>query len=214
MNKYKAIIFDLDGTLLDTCEGVLTSVKDTIKHFGFRELSQEELMTFNGPPMKRSLIKHFNLDNDKADEATEYFREQYRTVNLFKAKRYDNCEECLCFLKDKGYKLGVATYKRTDYAIGILEHFGLAKYFDLIMGDTVGSKRTKADIIKLVSETLCPNPSEVVMIGDMESDFEGAKKASVDFIGLTFGYGFKNACQVDFPLFDNYKELTDYFLAT
>lgn len=209
MNKYEAILFDLDGTLLDTCEGVLASVKDTIKHFGFKELSYDELMTFNGPPMKQSLTKWFNLDNETADKATEYFREQYKSVNLFKATIYPNVEETLITLKNTGLKLGVATYKRTDYAISILEHFGVAKYFDLIMGDTVGSKRTKADIIKLVSDTLS---DKSLMIGDMESDYIASVKSKIDFIGLTYGYGFKSDENRDFPLINSMEEVKEYIL--
>lgn len=190
--KYKLIIFDLDGTLLDTTEGVIRSVKETVDYYGLEQLTEEQYMAFNGPPMKKSLMRWFGLDEKKADEATEFYRSRYKNGNYVYAEEYEGIQNVLSQLKKFGYLLGVATYKRTDYAVNILKHFGYAKYFDVIVGDTPGSKRTKTDIIQAVCSELSVNPNDVLMIGDTEGDMNGAIEANVNFLGVTYGYGFRN----------------------
>lgn len=103
---YKGIIFDLDGTLLDTSEGVLASIRHTIKTMNYRELPLETLLTFIGPPVKRSLMNHYGLTDQEADEATEVFRQQYKNKDLLKAKPYDGILELLKALKDQGFLVG------------------------------------------------------------------------------------------------------------
>ncbi len=186
----KAVLFDLDGTLLDTCEGVLLSVKETEAHFGLPALTDAEYQKFNGPPMKQSMMRYHGLDSETADTVTAYFRERYKTVNLRKAARYAGEIEALTALKARGVRMGVATYKRTDYAIDILKHFELAPFFAVIEGDTEASDRTKADIIRIAAEKLAADPREVVMVGDTMGDYDGATAAGADFIGVTYGFGF------------------------
>ena len=87
--KIKAAIFDLDGTLLDTSVGVLSSVKKMIEHFGLHNLTEEELQTFIGPPINKHLEKIYGLSEDKAMEAMNYFREEYPKGDILKAEHYD-----------------------------------------------------------------------------------------------------------------------------
>lgn len=207
--KFSAVIFDLDGTLLDTGEGVIAAVKDTSRQFGLRTLTEAEYLRFNGPPMKQSLMKWFGLEEGMACEATQYFRSCYLASHLLKAKKYPHEDEVLSEMKKSGLRLGVATYKRTDCAQIILEHFGLAKYFEVILGDTPQSNRTKADIIRLVLEALGGDASRTVMVGDSPADYAGAKEAGIDFIGMTYGYGFHPGDVVapDVPLCKDMAEL-------
>ena len=206
---FSAVIFDLDGTLLDTGEGVIAAVKETSRHFGLRTLAEADYPRFNGPPMKQSLMKWFGLDEGAATEATEYFRSCYLVSHLLKAKKYPREDEVLSELKEHGLRLGVATYKRSDCAQIILEHFGLAKYFEVILGDTPQSNRTKADIIRLVLEALGGDTSRTVMVGDSPADYTGAKEAGIDFIGMTYGYGFhpEDVVAPDVPLCKDMAEL-------
>lgn len=188
--EYQAILFDLDGTLLDTCEGVLQSVKETEAHFGLPPLTDAEYAKFYGPPMKQSMMRYHGLNDAQADEATAYFRMRYKTANLLMASRYPQEIETLAALKKRGYRMGVATYKRTDYAVDILRHFGLAPFFEVIEGDTEASDRTKADIIRIAARALSADSASVVMVGDTTGDSEGAAAAGADFIAVTYGYGF------------------------
>ena len=180
---YKGIIFDLDGTLLDTSEGVLASIRHTIKTMNYRELPLETLLTFIGPPVKRSLMKHYGLTDQEADEATEVFRQQYKNKDLLKAKPYDGILELLKALKDQGFLVGVATLKREDYAHTILEHFGIAKLCDLICGSDFESRMTKTDVLRKCLSGLSLEPSEALL--------NGAKEAGTDFMAVTFGFGYK-----------------------
>lgn len=188
---YKGIIFDLDGTLLDTSEGVLASIRHTIKTMNYRELPLETLLTFIGPPVKRSLMKHYGLTDQEADEATEVFRQQYKNKDLLKAKPYDGILELLKALKDQGFLVGVATLKREDYSHTILEHFGIAKLCDLICGSDFESRMTKTDVLRKCLSGLGLESSEALLIGDTSSDGNGAKEAGTDFMAVTFGFGYK-----------------------
>lgn len=194
---YKGIIFDLDGTLLDTSEGVLSSVRHTIKTMGYQELPEETLLTFIGPPVKRSLMDHFHLNDEEADCGTAIFREQYKNHDLLKAHPYEGIIQLLDSLKRQGFFIGVATLKRQDYAVTILEHFGIAERCDLICGSDMASKMQKADVLNQCLTGLHLSPSEALLIGDTASDAVGAKTVGTDFMAVTFGFGFHTKSQWD-----------------
>ena len=125
MNKktYRGVIFDLDGTLLDTSEGVFASVRHTVEALGKPALDEATLRTFIGPPVKLSLIRLYGLDEDAANHATEIFRTQYKDHDLLKAEPYAGIKDLIRALRAQGCKIGVATLKREDYALTLLEHY-------------------------------------------------------------------------------------------
>lgn len=194
---YKAVIFDLDGTLLDTSAGVLKSVDYTIDKMGYQPLENEVKRTFIGPPIKKSLMKQYGLSEEEADRATEIFRDRYKNHDLFLAKAYEGIYDLLDALRENGYKIGVATLKREDYAIEILEHFQIAEHCDVICGSDFASKMTKKDVLlrceSLMGLTLS---KEGILIGDTTSDAVGAFEAGVDFMAVTFGFGFRTDSDV------------------
>ena len=189
---YKAVIFDLDGSLLDTSAGVLKSVDYTIDKMGYKPLENEVKRTFIGPPIKKSLMKQYGLTEEEADRATEIFRDRYKNHDLFLAEAYEGIYDLLSALHANGYKIGVATLKREDYAIEILEHFNIAEHCDVICGSDFASKMTKKDVLmrceSLMGLTLS---KEGILIGDTTSDAVGAFEAGVDFMAVTFGFGFR-----------------------
>lgn len=142
MSKYQAVLFDLDGTLLDTSEGILSSVKYTIDVMGFEPIDDDLFETFIGPPIQHTLQRIYNLDDATRDKAAAVFRDHYSTVDLCKAKLYDGVLETLSELKKKGIKIAVATYKREDYAAKILDEFGISPYCDWIQGSDFAGKLT------------------------------------------------------------------------
>lgn len=189
---YKTVVFDVDGTLIDGTEGILASVKYMIEKHHLKQLSEEVLKTFIGPPVQNSLKQIYSMTEEEAQICANTFREKYSKEDVYKAKVYDGICEILCYLKSKKYKLGVATYKREDYAISLMQHFGLDKYFDSVCGADNENKLSKMDILKNCINNLSHNNSEVIMIGDSYHDADAAENLGIKFIGVTYGFGFKN----------------------
>ena len=192
----KVVLFDLDGTLLDTTEGVLESAIYAAKKLGYKELPYEQMLCFVGPPIQTSFINHYGCSAERAQEAANIFRTYYKENALFKAKLYPGMIEVLEKMKEKGVKMGVATYKREDYAISILEHFGIAPFCISMHGADHFNKLTKADIVNLCINEMTSNREDVILVGDTEHDAIGAKNAMVDFLGVTYGFGFKSVADV------------------
>lgn len=196
----KAVLFDLDGTLLNTTEGVLESAIFAARKLGYDELPHETMLSFVGPPIQNSFIKWYGCSQEKAQDAANIFRSYYKENALFKAKLYSGLMDLLKELQMKDIKMGVATYKREDYAISILEYFGIAPFCITMHGADNFNKLTKADIVNLCLEELGTEKSEVVLVGDTEHDALGAERAGVPFLGVTYGFGFKSKADVDkFP---------------
>ncbi len=198
-HRFKVAAFDLDGTLLDTSEGVLSSVRYTIDKYGFKPLGEDELRTFIGPPIQNSFAKAYNLEGDIIQEVTTVFRNHYKDVDLLKAVPYDGIFEVFKELNENGVKPVIATYKRQDYATAILKHFGFDKYTDIMYGADAYNKLKKKDIIENALKDAGLNDySEAVMIGDSDNDAIGAEGIGTEFIGVTYGFGFRtkeDVCQ-------------------
>lgn len=193
MGKYKAAIFDVDGTILDTTEGVLSAVKYTIGEMGFQPLSEERLLTFIGPPIQDSFAEAYRLEGQVLQVIATCFRNRYKDYDLLKAVPYEGIYEVFQALSDRGVKLAVATYKRQDYAETILRHFGFDRYTNVLYGADHGNKLKKADIIrKCLGELGMGDGSGAVMVGDSSHDAIGAKETGIDFIGVAYGFGFRS----------------------
>lgn len=204
--QYKVVVFDVDGTLLDTSEGILASVKYTIDKMGLPPLSDEVISTFIGPPIQNSFAKAYGLQGEILQEIATIFRNQYKDVDLLKAKPYEGIYEVFEALLENGIKPAIATYKRQDYATMILKNFGFDKYTDIMYGADHENKLKKRDIIEMALKDAGAVQDEnglypdAVMIGDSDNDAIGADGIGTKFIGVTFGFGFKTAEDVyQFP---------------
>ena len=192
MKKFKLVVFDLDGTLLDTSEGILSAAKYAITNFGRDLPSQKVLDSYIGPPIQQSFAKTFGISGETLDDMALCFRNRYKDYDLLKAKPYEQIYALCQSLVDKGFVLAVATYKREDYANTLLKYFSFDKYFKIICGSDFAGKLTKADIIRnAISKASVTDYQEVIMIGDTEHDAIGAEKLGLSFIGVTYGFGFK-----------------------
>lgn len=189
--KYDLVVFDVDGTLLDTTEGVVASVRHTIREFGLKEQPEEVLSTFIGPPIQDSFARVYGFHGDILQRLATVFRDQYKTKDLLKAEPYQGIYEVFDGLKDRGIATAVATYKRDDYANTIVRHFGFQQYTDIIFGADHENKLKKKDIIeKCIRTGGNPEKSKVVMVGDTLNDAIGAREIGIDFIAVTYGFGF------------------------
>lgn len=184
----KAILFDLDGTLTDSGEGIMKCAQLALEHFGIHVADYHDLRVFVGPPLDMMFIKH-GVPADKTDEAIAVYRSRYLTVGKFENFPYPGIAEMLDKLKKLGYKLYVATSKPEPPSVEIIEHFGLDQYFDRVCGATFdGSRSSKADVISYLLD-LNGRADEVIMVGDTAFDVIGAKAHNIPCIGVAWGYG-------------------------
>lgn len=192
MQRFKVVVFDVDGTLLDTSEGVIESVKYTIKKHKLKELDDITLKTFIGPPIQDSFARVYGLSGEILQELATTFRNQYKNVDLLKAVPYDGIYDLIQELLDVGIKVAIATYKRQDYATAIMRHFGFDKYTDIIYGADHENKLKKRDIIEMaLKDSGVTDYKDAVMVGDSDNDAIGAESIGTQFIGVTYGFGFK-----------------------
>ena len=188
MMHFKAIFFDLDGTLTDSGEGIINCATLALEHFGLTVPSREEMGVFVGPPLDQTFLK-FGVPADKTQEAIDVFRSRYLVVGKFENTPYPGIREVLDNLKQQGYRLFVATSKPETTAVEILNKFELAPYFELICGATFDSGRVhKADVIAYLLDKI-GNPQQILMIGDTEFDVLGAAAHGIATIGVSWGYG-------------------------
>lgn len=193
MNRYDLVIFDVDGTILDTSEGVISAVKHTIEELKFTMLPDEALAGFIGPPIQDSFAKVYGISGSMLQDIASVFRDYYKETDLFKAVPYEGIHRVFQELEKREMLSAIATYKREDYAVTLLNHFGFDRYTGNMHGADHENKRKKKDIIEMcISESGITDKSKVVMIGDTEHDAIGAELTGIDFIGVVFGFGFKS----------------------
>lgn len=184
----KAVLFDLDGTLTDSGEGIINCAVFAMERLGIPVPPREELGVFVGPPLWDT-FRQFGVPSDRVDEAVEIFRSRYVPIGKFENTPYPGIRETLEALRAQGRKLYVATSKPEVTAREILEHFDLSRYFAEICGATVDKTRTsKEDVIAyLLSLDACRENS--VMVGDTTFDVIGAAAHGIPTIGAAWGYG-------------------------
>ena len=182
----KSILFDLDGTLTDSSEGIVKCCLYTFEHYNI-DIPASKHTEFIGPPLRYTFKKYGVPDNEIENALTRY-RERYLSVGKFENKPYKNIENLLDTLKNAGHRLFVATCKPEETAIEILDHFDLSKYFEGICGATFDKSRdSKSAVINYLIEKY--NPSNMIMVGDTVFDVEGANETGIDTIGVAWGFG-------------------------
>ncbi len=191
--KITHILFDLDGTITDPKLGITNSVIYALEKYDIVGLKNDDLLHFIGPPLKDSFMEFYGFDEDKAVEAINYFREYFKSKGLFENIPYDGIEKCLKNLKVRGYTLAIATSKPEPFAVQILDHFGLSKYFDFVGGSNLDNTRTaKSEVIEHVMNNLHLTTSDnTIMVGDRKHDILGAQHHKMKSVGVTYGYGSK-----------------------
>lgn len=194
---YKLVIWDVDGTLLDTGDGLKASVIAAANENGYEAPDDKTMDSFVGPPIKDSLKNYYHLDEEEATRLMNEFRNFYKQDEyLLLAHPYDGIPELMKAISDKGIKQAVATNKRQDYAERIVNHFGLGEYCDVICGADFEGKLIKPDIIELAMGNFEDvDKSEIIMIGDTHFDEEGARKVGIPFLPVSYGYGFTEGCE-------------------
>ncbi|HEM4955236.1 TPA: HAD family hydrolase [Streptococcus suis] len=189
---YQTILFDLDGTLTDSGQGILNSVAYALEKMGIEEPDTANLNRFIGPPLYESFSRFYQLNPEDTQSAVDTFRVYFKEKGMFENHLYPGIIPLLEELRTAGKTLVIATSKPEIFAKQILEHFGIAHYFDVIAGASLDSSRiSKADVIGYAINQLEAFPKHAVMIGDREHDIEGARMHQLPAIGVLYGYGNK-----------------------
>lgn len=181
------MLFDLDGTLTDSAEGIVASFQTALRAIG-APIPDEDLTTrIVGPPMRRTL--HSMGLGAQAEEALAAYREDYNSRGWLMNSVFDGIEQLLTDLRGRGVRLAVATSKNEISARRILEHFGLDGYFEVIAGADGSRRAEKADVVAHALEQLKPLPQRLLMVGDRSHDVEGAATHGIDTVVVGWGYG-------------------------
>ncbi len=192
MKKYNTVFLDLDGTIIDSGEGVTSSVKYALERLGIEVADKKQLSCFIGPPLIESFKMFYGFDEQTAIKAVALYREYYTEKGIYEGYIYDGVEQMLTDLKNAGLRIVLATSKPEQFAVKILEGADLAKYFDIIAGASLDerTRSTKSQVIEYALEMAnIDTPSDVIMVGDRFYDVEGAREFGIDCIGVLYGYG-------------------------
>lgn len=185
------ILFDLDGTLFNTKQGIVKCVQYALSYYGIEEENIDSLEKFIGPPLHKSFQMFYGFSEEKGVEAAAKYRERYREEGVFECSPYEGLEEMLKTLKDAGKRLGIATSKPEIFANQILEKFGVAQYFEYVTGsllDNTRSKKTEVIIEALNRFNATDELDKVIMVGDREHDIIGAKETKLQSVGVKYGF--------------------------
>ena len=184
------VLFDLDGTLIDSSLGIRRCVDESLTHHGLPAITDEQFASFIGPPLTTGFGSLVD-DESLVDSLITVYRQHYGDGGMYDYTVYDGVPEVLARLHDAGFRLAVATSKVTRYARPVVEHAGLSNHFELVVGaERDGAGAAKPVVMGSVFEQLSiDDPSAVVMIGDREHDGHGAAALGTDFIGVLWGFG-------------------------
>lgn len=202
--RYDILLWDLDGTLTDSKEGITRSVQYALSQLGYPIPKADDLEWVIGPPLKESFKILLETQNDALlNEAVLTYRRRFQEIGLYENEVYSGIPELLLQLREKGCKHFLATSKPRIFAEKILQHFLLAEYFDVIMGSELNGQLAEKETV--IKEVLKKAPkaslSKAVMIGDRKYDVYGARENKIDVIAVGYGYGTAEELQAAKPDF-------------
>ena len=145
MREYKYFLFDLDGTITASEEGIINSVVHALERMGVEHYDRSELRKFIGPPLDDSFKRYFGLNDEESERAVRFYREYFTERGMFENEVYEGVPELLKRLKKNNKKLVVATSKPEVFTVRILKYFGLFEFFDTVAGATLDGSRTKKE---------------------------------------------------------------------
>lgn len=214
------ILFDLDGTVSDSGPGIMACVRYALESLGIRE-EDDRLRVFVGPPLSEQFRAGYNLDENQVKVALAKYRERYTDQGILENEMYPGMGELLRELKAAGRRLALATSKPLPFARAIVERYGVADCFEVIMGSELdGARGTKIQVMEEVLCRMCLTGPEALartaMVGDRKYDVEGARHCGVLAVGVGFGYadpGELEAAGADVVL-PTVAALRDYLLRT
>lgn len=186
----KNILFDLDGTIINSEEGITNCIRYVLDFWGIEQPPQKDLLCFIGPPLREQFKKIYGFEGDRVEQSVIKYRERFDKIGIFECELYSGVRELLMSLKEKGYHLAIASSKPQDACARIIEHFHLESCFDGIFGSTKDGKiSSKREVLEHLFKTTGMERSETILVGDTKFDVIGAKEAAISCIGVTYGFG-------------------------
>lgn len=193
MLKYQSVLLDLDGTLVDSAPGIVSTIAFTLETLGRPVPPMKELLRWVGPPLPQSFEVRGEMSPEEARDAVAIYRARYLDVGVYDAKLFDGVADLLLGLEEAGAHLAIATSKPTTPATIMLEHFTLSDHFEVISCAADDESRgTKAEVVEDALTGLRDKglPTEnTIMVGDRIHDVEGAAHHGLDTIMVRWGYG-------------------------
>lgn len=190
MTERKLIMFDLDGTLSESADGIRLCLTKALIDMGFPVPALDDYTKYIGPPLFTTFVNLCGLSENDAKRGVDIYIKHYLDEGMYINRAYPGIKELLTDLKAKGKTVVAATSKNEQLAIDVLKHVGLYGCFDFICGSkTDGTRKLKRDVILYAMDTMGFDKGESVMIGDTKFDAEGAMLAGCGFIGVLYGYG-------------------------
>lgn len=184
----KCILFDLDGTLTDSGEGIINCALATLEHYGIPLPDRAEMRSMVGPPLRESFAR-FGIAPDEVNEAVVYYRKLYNDTGKYENFPYPGIPELLERLRADCHRLFVATSKPEHMSIDILQHFHMDHYFERICGALLdGVRDKKAAVIQYLLDSI-GEAENAVMVGDTVFDVLGAAQHNIPTIAVSWGYG-------------------------
>lgn len=189
---YRYILFDLDGTLTDSREGIVRCVRETVAECGGSPLEEGTLLRFIGPPLQDSFIRFCGFSPERAKEAVERFRLRYEPVGQYENRAAPGMAELMGRLREAGCVLALASSKPENLCVSICARFGFAPHLSALVGSPPDGDWEKEDVIRETMRQLgltADDASQVLMVGDRKFDVLGAAACGVDCAGVEFfGY--------------------------
>ena len=194
--NFESILFDLDGTIINSEVGVTSCVVYALRKFGIEETDRALLRKFLGPPLSDSFMRFYGFDAEKAEKAVEYYRERYVPIGVHENEVYEGIPDLLEALRAGGKRIYIATSKPEHFAKGILSELGLDKYFDGIFGSTLDESRNSKDkVLAYAINEIGLEKERSVMVGDRFHDVDGAAVNGLPCIGVLYGFGDRDELQ-------------------
>ena len=197
-NRYRYVLFDLDGTISRSAEGIRASLEHAIKQLDVEMPDLSDYTKYIGPPLIDTFKNLVGLDDKRAEIGSHLYRSYYSKRGKMLNYAYDGIVPLLESLKSRGIKLAVCTSKYEPFAREIIEILELENYFDAVCGSNIdGRRKDKKDLIPYAVEALGGSferdKEQTVLLGDTFYDARGAVECGIDFIGVEYGYGDKDA---------------------
>ncbi|MBL56607.1 MAG: phosphoglycolate phosphatase [Flavobacteriales bacterium] len=201
--KNHFVLFDLDGTITDSSEGIINSIRYALKKMGKEEYDQDRLRSFVGPSLKHTFLTHYFPEGEEYKKAISFYRTYYAEKGIYENKLYPGIKTVLDTIYENGGKIALATAKPTYFAKIILRYFNIMEKFEVVVGSHLSGSRTckKEIIYEVLDQFGCPNSNHIYMIGDRENDIIGGKHHELITIGAEYGYGVSgelNSVQPDY----------------